>query len=565
MDERTAHGIRTLIAERTGVDLMHLTPAEEKVVEAITEYIAMLQAQGKPAAPRALMQVRNRGLIGAAEAAVAKSKPTQGYRALADTGLANLSYEQIILDHQDEFSPRAIWFARRTLDLPNESGKAPSTGSRNPAWSREELILALDLYLRFRKAPPAKNSGEITELSMLLGRMQHAAGLTNTDRYRNTNGVYMKIMNFRRLDPEYTANGRVGLTRGNKEEAVVWNEFSGDKDKLAHAVAEIRSRVDALAPIEPYWVFVCAPKRWAIDRFLDRRIEHDTWGVRPSDRHLFAPGQLGIVRVGVDRRTVTERNGNPPLEPGIYALCEVESTAFGGTGEKDEFWGEAEPRERGWPTVKIRYLRTYLDRPLTIERLRIESPDLSPLLLNGFQAASFPIAADDFRTVAALLGEDMETLPLTEPSITSDKLAAMEQKYLKANPEVKERLSRTIERGPIGALVKKARGYKCQICEALGVVPFGFLKKNGEPYVEAHHVMPVSKGQIGSLSASNIMVLCANHHRQMHYGGIEVRIGEEAFEFVIAGVAVKIPRSAIAASTAAAQTSLLPAASSPDT
>jgi hypothetical protein len=26
---------------------------------------------------------------------------------------------------------------------------------------------------------------------------------------------------------------------------------------------------------------------------------------------------------------VAERNGNPPLEPGIYALCEVESEAFG--------------------------------------------------------------------------------------------------------------------------------------------------------------------------------------------------------------------------------------------
>ena len=94
---------------------------------------------------------------------------------------------------------------------------------------------------------------------------------------------------------------------------------------------------------EIYWVFVCNPKKWAIDRFLDRRVEHDTWGVRPSDRHRFAPGQLGIIRVGVDRRTVAERNGNPPLKPGVYALVEVESKAFDGTGASDEshdgVWG----------------------------------------------------------------------------------------------------------------------------------------------------------------------------------------------------------------------------------
>jgi hypothetical protein len=42
----------------------------------------------------------------------------------------------------------------------------------------------------------------------------------------------------------------------------------------------------------PYWVLVSNPKKWAIDRFLDREIDHDTWGIRPSDRGRFAPGQL---------------------------------------------------------------------------------------------------------------------------------------------------------------------------------------------------------------------------------------------------------------------------------
>jgi hypothetical protein len=141
------------------------------------------------------------------------------------------------------------------------------------------------------------------------------------------NGVYMKMMNFRRFDPEYASEGKVGLTRGNKDEEVVWNEFSSNPECLAAAVAAIRLKIEGDADLisshadTPYWVFVCNPKKWAIDRFLDREIERDTWGIWPSDRSRFAPGQLGIIRVGVDRRSAAERNGKPPLEPGIMRFA----------------------------------------------------------------------------------------------------------------------------------------------------------------------------------------------------------------------------------------------------
>jgi hypothetical protein len=170
-------------------------------------------------------------------------------------------------------------------------------------------------------------------------------------------------------------------------------------------------------------------------------------------------------------------------------------------------------REPGWPTVRLRYLRTYLGNPLTIEKMRKENPDISSLLLNGFQAASFPIPAEDFRAVLALLGETPGELPSPVKPLDIDtaKLAAIEAKYLDASPEVKERISKVIKRGAIGSLVKKATGFKCQLCEALGRNPICFVKENGEPYVEAHHVTPVSKQEIGTLAASNIMTLCPNN------------------------------------------------------
>ena len=57
--------------------------------------------------------------------------------------------------------------------------------------------------------------------------------------------------------------------------------------------------------------------------------------------------------------------------------------------------------------------------------------------------------------------------------------------------------------------------------------------------------MPVSKKEVGSLSASNVMTLCANHHRQMHYGGVDVTITATSFELIIDGTPVKIPRLSI--------------------
>jgi len=83
--------------------------------------------------------------------------------------------------------------------------------------------------------------------------------------------------------------------------------------------------------------------------------------------------------------------------------------------------------------------------------------DASKLLLNGFQAASFRIPAEDFHDVMELLGEDLDELPAPPQQLdgTSAALAAMEKKYRHASPEVKERISKYIERGSIGALVKK--------------------------------------------------------------------------------------------------------------
>jgi 5-methylcytosine-specific restriction enzyme A len=105
---------------------------------------------------------------------------------------------------------------------------------RNPPWSREELILALDLYLRHHATGP--NDPEVVALSETLNRLRIHRDRPDSERFRNPNGVYMKLQNFRRLDPKYPG---VGLTRGNKLEEVVWREFFGEPRKLRETAVKL--------------------------------------------------------------------------------------------------------------------------------------------------------------------------------------------------------------------------------------------------------------------------------------------------------------------------------------
>lgn len=114
---------------------------------------------------------------------------------------------------------------------------------RNPDWYRDELILALDLYMQNPSAPAGKTSAAVIALSDTLNSLGSRLGIRHEADYRNPNGVYMKMMNFRRFDPLFTASGKVGLTRGNKLEEVIWKEFASEPDNLQKTAKAIRKAV----------------------------------------------------------------------------------------------------------------------------------------------------------------------------------------------------------------------------------------------------------------------------------------------------------------------------------
>jgi 5-methylcytosine-specific restriction protein A len=109
---------------------------------------------------------------------------------------------------------------------------------RNPDWTRDELILALDLYMRSGRTQLPQTHPQIIELSTVLNALPLHAGIERDIDFRNANGVSMKLADFRSADPQY---GGIGLSRGNRLERVVWAEFADDLYKLRATAEAIRA------------------------------------------------------------------------------------------------------------------------------------------------------------------------------------------------------------------------------------------------------------------------------------------------------------------------------------
>jgi 5-methylcytosine-specific restriction enzyme A len=119
------------------------------------------------------------------------------------------------------------------------SGSAPGrTRSNNPSWAEDELILALDVYLRQRGRIPSLRDPSITDLSDLLNRLPLHTVRPDLEKFRNPNGVVLKITNFAALDPQYPGTG---MTRGSRLDAVIWDRYAARPGELRLIADAIRA------------------------------------------------------------------------------------------------------------------------------------------------------------------------------------------------------------------------------------------------------------------------------------------------------------------------------------
>jgi putative restriction endonuclease len=91
--------------------------------------------------------------------------------------------------------------------------------SRPKDWSREEHILAFNLYCKIPFGRQHSRAPEIVDLAKVL--------------HRSANSVALKLNNFSRLDPELQARGIKGMPHGAKGEIEVWRDFENNPEALA--------------------------------------------------------------------------------------------------------------------------------------------------------------------------------------------------------------------------------------------------------------------------------------------------------------------------------------------
>jgi hypothetical protein len=108
-------------------------------------------------------------------------------------------------------------------------------------WTREEVILAMDLYVRVGAlnsgSIPGAETAEIMQFSGLLQDLGAYPPELRGDKYRNPNSVYLKLMNLRAVE----TGGGHAMTHGSSMDAAVWRDFIDDRPRLQAEAGRIRA------------------------------------------------------------------------------------------------------------------------------------------------------------------------------------------------------------------------------------------------------------------------------------------------------------------------------------
>lgn len=100
----------------------------------------------------------------------------------------------------------------------------PNEHHRN--WTREETILAMELYCKILSEKVRSSNEHIVALAKAIGR--------------TANSVKLKMQNFKAYDPNYIRDGRVGLNHGSKLDRAVVAHFINDSEALFAAASKIK-------------------------------------------------------------------------------------------------------------------------------------------------------------------------------------------------------------------------------------------------------------------------------------------------------------------------------------
>jgi len=122
---------------------------------------------------------------------------------------------------------------------------ARTHGHGNPNWTRDETILALDLYFDFNGKIPSGSDERVNALSEMLRRFPYHAEASRKESFRNPDGVAFKLQNLKQV-----ATGK-GLGNVSETDRAVWLEFGSSPMKTKSLANLIRAGVAASESSKP--------------------------------------------------------------------------------------------------------------------------------------------------------------------------------------------------------------------------------------------------------------------------------------------------------------------------
>ena len=85
-------------------------------------------------------------------------------------------------------------------------------------WTRDEMILVLNLYLKLSFSKMDRRNSDVIRLAKIIGR--------------TPNAVALRLVNYASYDPQLQRRGISGMAHGGKKCGEYWHEFINDRERL---------------------------------------------------------------------------------------------------------------------------------------------------------------------------------------------------------------------------------------------------------------------------------------------------------------------------------------------
>ena len=108
----------------------------------------------------------------------------------------------------------------------------------NNLWTRDEMILVLNLYLKMPFGKMHKGNPNVIKMAHLIGRTPDA--------------VAYRLVNYASYDPQLKQRGISGMSHGGKKCEEYWNEFVDDREKLLYESERILAQYEGTSIVNKY-------------------------------------------------------------------------------------------------------------------------------------------------------------------------------------------------------------------------------------------------------------------------------------------------------------------------